>query len=185
MPSRNVCLYGTEEAAAAARRLTAGPVTVEFENGALRHIKYRGIEVLRGIAFLIRNVNWGTYTPDIADLQVKEVGGGFHVTYRARCSDDSQAFVYTATVTGTPEGALSFEVDGAPEGNFRDQPPRFYRAASAGWRGRGEADRYPHRRHKGRNDLSSSHRPEPAGFRHPCAGAPGVCGCYRHLHDGR
>ena len=118
MPSRNVCLYGTEEAAAAARRLTAGPVTVEFENGALRHIKYRGIEVLRGIAFLIRNVNWGTYTPDIADLQVKEVGGGFHVTYRARCSDDSQAFVYTATVTGTPEGALSFEVDGAPEGNF-------------------------------------------------------------------
>lgn len=118
MPSRDVCLFGTEEAAATARRLTAGPVTAEFENGALRHIKYRGIEVLRGIAFLVRNVNWGTYTPDITDLQVEDVGGGFRVTYRARCSDDSQAFTYATTITGTPDGTLSFEVEGMAETDF-------------------------------------------------------------------
>ena len=116
--SRNVCLYGTEEAAATARHLAAGPVTAELENGALRHVKYQGIEVLRGIAFLVRNVNWGTYNPDITDLQVEEAGGGFRVTYRSRCADDSQAFAYAATVTGAADGALSFEVEGAPEQDF-------------------------------------------------------------------
>ena len=118
LPSRNVCLYGTEEEPAAARSLTAGPVTVEFENGALRHIKYGGIEVLRGIAFLVRNVNWGTYSPRISDLQVEERGGGFRVTYLAGCADERQSFSYKATLTGTSAGSLAFDVEGAPETNF-------------------------------------------------------------------
>ena len=45
------------------RTLTAGPMSVEFDNGQLRYLKVDGIEVLRAVAFLVRDENWGTYVP--------------------------------------------------------------------------------------------------------------------------
>ena len=90
-PSRNVRLTGTDEAPSEGRVLRVGPVTAELENGALRHIAYNGTEVLRGVAFLARNVNWGTYAPALSDLQVSQDGGGFKVTYRATCRDDMRS----------------------------------------------------------------------------------------------
>ena len=117
-PSRGICLYGTDEPAGATRILTAGPVTVELEQGALRHIKYAGIEILRGIAFLVRDSSWGTYSPDITALAVEEAEGAFVVRYQARCSDNDQAFAYTATITGTDNGAVTFAVEGAAESDF-------------------------------------------------------------------
>ncbi len=116
--NRNLVLYGTEEQPVVGELLTAGPVTVELEAGALRHIKYRGIEVIRGIAFLVRNVNWGTYAPDISDLQIEQADGGFRVTYGAQCTDEKQAFSYQATITGGQDGRLSFDVVGAPDTDF-------------------------------------------------------------------
>ncbi|MHA1566021.1 MAG: D-apionate lactonase [Alphaproteobacteria bacterium] len=117
-PSRGICLYGTDEPAGVPRLLTAGPVTVELEQGALRHIKYGGIEVLRGIAFLVRDGSWGTYSPDITALEVEETDDGFVVRYQALCSDKDQAFAYTATITGTGNGAVAFAVEGAAESVF-------------------------------------------------------------------
>ncbi len=114
-PGRDICYFGTTDAAAAPRELSAGPVTAELEGGAVRHIKYRGIEVLRGIAFLVRDVNWGTFGPVISDLNITEADDGFVVTYRARCSDARQAFTYGAKITGTADGGLTFEAEGASE----------------------------------------------------------------------
>ena len=62
-PSRAIKLFGTEVPDGKRRELAAGPITAMFDNGALRYIRYRGVEVLRGIAFLVRDKNWGTYAP--------------------------------------------------------------------------------------------------------------------------
>ncbi len=117
-PSLSICTVGTDETISPPRQLVAGPVTVEFDNGAIRHIKCAGIEVLRGIAFLIRNVNWGTYAPVITDIQITEQDGGFSLSYNARCADDHQAVRYRADITGTAEGTLSFVVEGTTETEF-------------------------------------------------------------------
>ena len=63
-PSRAIKLFGTEASDGKRRELAAGPITVMFDNGALRYIRYRGVEVLRGIAYLLRDKNWGTYGPE-------------------------------------------------------------------------------------------------------------------------
>jgi hypothetical protein len=77
-PSRAVKLCGTEEIDPPSRKLTAGPLTAELENGQLRYVAFNGVEALRGIAFLIRDQNWGTYTPRIDSLSVKEKAEGFN-----------------------------------------------------------------------------------------------------------
>jgi len=46
----------------------AGPLQVEFDNGQLRYLKVGGVEVLRALGFLVRDENWGTYTPQISEL---------------------------------------------------------------------------------------------------------------------
>jgi len=117
-PNSDICLYGTREPIPTCRQLTAGPVTAELDNGAIRHIKFGGIEVLRAITFLCRNVNWGTYSPNITALEVRQSNGGFKVTYHARCADDDQSFTYCASISGESDGTLSFQIDGAPENDF-------------------------------------------------------------------
>ena len=70
--SRAVKLCGTEMVDAPSRLLRAGPLSVELDGGQLRYVTFAGIEVLRGIAFLVRDENWGTYTPQIDDLRIEE-----------------------------------------------------------------------------------------------------------------
>ena len=72
-PSRPLKLCGTEEIDPPSRKLTAGAITAELETGQLRYVEFDGVEVLRGIAFLVRDQNWGTYTPQI-ELPIDQGG---------------------------------------------------------------------------------------------------------------
>lgn len=114
MLSRAVRLCGTEQVDPPMRSLRAGPLSVEFDSGALRYVRIAGIEVLRGISFLVRDENWGTYTPLIEDLQIDERPDGFAVTYRGTCADTSRRIVYDARISGNAAGSLSFVVEAEP-----------------------------------------------------------------------
>ena len=76
-PSRSIRLFGTDEAVAPPRLLSAGPLTAELEAGNLRYIRWHGIEVMRAISFIVRDRDWGTYNPEISDLEVAEAPGRF------------------------------------------------------------------------------------------------------------
>ena len=113
--SRAVKLCGTERTDPPTRLLKAGALSVELDNGALRYVRMGDAEVLRAIAFLVRDENWGTYTPAIDDLLIDERADGFSVTYQATCSDAKQTLVYEARITGRPDGSLDFEVVADPQ----------------------------------------------------------------------
>ena len=98
-PSRAVKLCGTETTDPPRRRLAAGRLTAELENGQLRYVSFGGIETLRGIAFLVRDENWGTYAPQINELEVEESAESFVVSYRAVCADPRQRLVYEARIS--------------------------------------------------------------------------------------
>ena len=86
-PSPAIILTGTEQPNVVGRTLKAGPLTAELENGALRTIRFGGVEVLRTVAFLVRDENWGTFDPAISDLKVTEAADGFTVSYKAVYAD--------------------------------------------------------------------------------------------------
>ena len=52
-------LFGTREPAVDSRQLQAGPLSAILEDGNLRTIRFMGHEVLRAIAFLVRDKDWG------------------------------------------------------------------------------------------------------------------------------
>jgi hypothetical protein len=117
-PSRAVRLCGTEEIGPRSRKLTAGPLTAELENGQLRYVAFKGVEALRGIAFLVRDQNWGTYTPQINSMWIKEEAGRFTVEYRAVCADANQRLQFAARIIGSNDGGLVFDAVATPDTDF-------------------------------------------------------------------
>lgn len=111
-PNRAIKLFGTEQPVEKPTILTAGDLTAELHAGGLRYVRFGGREVLRGIAFLVRDRNWGTYNAAISNLNVDNRADGFAVTYDAECRDDRQAFRYTARIEGQETGRLVFEAEG-------------------------------------------------------------------------
>lgn len=113
--SQALRLCGTEQLEPPLRTLRAGALSVEFDNGALRYIRIGGIEVLRGISFLVRDENWGTYSPVLDDLQIDERPDAFNVAYRGTCAGASGRLTYQARISGGSDGALSFVAQAEPE----------------------------------------------------------------------
>jgi D-apionolactonase len=107
---------GTRQKNPKAVSLKAGALTVDFVAGGLRTIRYEGHEVLRAIAYVVRDQNWGTYNPEISECLVEKNKDAFTITYRARCAsaDAGQTLSYQARITGNSQGHLVFEVAAEP-----------------------------------------------------------------------
>jgi hypothetical protein len=115
---RAIRLFGTEEPPAALRRLSAGALECVLDAGNLRWIRIGGREAIRAISFIVRDRDWGTYNPEIADLDIREDADRFEVTYAARCADAKQAIRYRARIHGRADGSLIFEAEAVPETDF-------------------------------------------------------------------
>ncbi len=116
--SRQVILFGTEEPVPEVRRLSAGALTLDLDRGNLRHIRWGGVEVIRAIAFIVRDTKWGTYSPVLSDLDVDEAADAFSVVYRAACESADGAFAYSARIEGRADGHLSFRAEGTSPRGF-------------------------------------------------------------------
>ncbi len=118
LPSRAVMLCGTEQIEPDTRVLAAGPLSVEFDNGALRYVRLGDVEVLRAIAFLVRDENWGTFSPILSDLKIAEGPDGFRISFKAVCADARRRIGYLATIVGKSDGSLRFDATAMPETDF-------------------------------------------------------------------
>ena len=120
MPDARLSLYGTVEAGPEERRLSAGPLSAIYSGGALRSITLQGVEVIRGIYFLIRDRNWATPVPEIRDLDIVDTPDRFEVRFAAHCltPSDSQRLVWNGRIDGSAEGGLTFEAEATPDADF-------------------------------------------------------------------
>ncbi len=117
-PTRAIRLFGTAVPDSKGRALTAGPLSAVFDNGALRYVRLNGVEVLRAIAFLVRDENWGTFAPEIGNLKVQQGKGGFSVSYDARVGDAKRALSYRAEIAASADGSLRFDASATPHTDF-------------------------------------------------------------------
>lgn len=111
-------LYGTDEREPESWSLAAGALGVVLQDGNLRTLRFRGHEVLRAIAFLVRDKDWGTCSAAIADLAIEETERGFSVSYRARFTAPSGAHLdCDIVISGTAEG-VTFSADCVSDADF-------------------------------------------------------------------
>ncbi|MBY3091760.1 hypothetical protein HFO72_13230 [Rhizobium laguerreae] len=110
-------LYGTRLVETPPVRLRAGKLEVDLANGNLRTIRYDGTEVLRAISYLVRDRDWGTYSPEIADLRIEQSDDRFDVAYQACCDGpDETKLIIDVRIVGSPD-RLDFEAEAiAPTG---------------------------------------------------------------------
>jgi hypothetical protein len=101
-------LYGTHEAEERPVTLTAGRLSADLVNGNLRTIRYDGIEVLRAISYLVRDRDWGTYSPRIEGLAVKQDGDSFSIGYTAHCDGPDASRLAIAVRIEASENELTF-----------------------------------------------------------------------------
>jgi D-apionolactonase len=116
--SQSIRLYGTEEMVEAPRILRAGPLTLEFDTGNLRHVRFHGREMIRAVSFVVRDKNWGTYAPRTSDLRFQEDPEGFQISYEATVQEQDSEFRYSAQITGKSDGSLSFSAKGIALSDF-------------------------------------------------------------------
>lgn len=107
-PSRAIRLYGTEEPPAEERLLKAGPLSVLFDGANLRDIRMHGEEVIRAISFVVRDKDWATLIPEIADLVIEEDRDRFGISYRAGVASKGETFDYEVAIEGTAAGVLIY-----------------------------------------------------------------------------
>ncbi|NPD16841.1 hypothetical protein HOY34_16735 [Xinfangfangia sp. D13-10-4-6] len=79
----DILLTGTPVTETASRVLRAGALEATLDSGALRWIRWNGVEVLRGVLFLLRTPGWGTPFPKVSGLSVDSRADGFTVSYLA------------------------------------------------------------------------------------------------------
>jgi hypothetical protein len=111
--------YGTCQPVDEARRLQAGPWSALLIDGALHDIRYRDVEVIRAVAFLVRDKDWGTGRPVLSGIEIDQTESGFCVAYRAECPNpDGHALSYLLSMACDGDGALSFRATVTAEDAF-------------------------------------------------------------------
>jgi D-apionolactonase len=67
----------------------------------LRHIRFGGVEVIRAISYIVRDKDWGTYSPAITELEIDSSPDRFEVSYSAAASEGATTFHFRASIVGT------------------------------------------------------------------------------------
>ena len=161
MTADRFLLYGTRAARSRARPADGRPAAAPISSTAIcAPSAYDGIEVLRAISYLVRDRDWGTYEPALADLTIDQRADGF------------LRQLHGALRTGLAEAELAIPRDHlrrcrrtadvrrrrAVRKRFRDQPLRLLHPASDRRPRRQPGDGRARRRQRGGHDASRPDR---------------------------
>lgn len=135
MLSRHVLYYGKDDPLPEQIPLRAGPLSLIYEQGDLRHIKLGDREVLRRIYVAIRDQNWGTVQPFFTNVRMDISGDSFRISYDVVNKLGEVDFAWKATITGDAQGTITFTIDGVARSTFMRNRIGFCVLHPAAWAG--------------------------------------------------
>lgn len=98
--------------------LRAGPLSLVFEAGDLRHIRLDDREVLRRVYVAVRDRNWATIPSVLSNLQIERSEDSFRITYDVEHRQGEIDFFWRGTTTGDVRGTLTFAMEGQARSTF-------------------------------------------------------------------
>ncbi|MDE2446632.1 MAG: hypothetical protein KGO94_10665 [Alphaproteobacteria bacterium] len=98
--------------------LRAGRLKVQVVGSNLGGIFYDGVEVLRGISFLVRDENWGTCPAHVTSLETKRSRDGFTVTFQAVAQKGAAKIVTKGEISARSD-QLRFHAVAKPNQDFK------------------------------------------------------------------
>jgi D-apionolactonase len=106
-------VFGTAQPVPSARLLQAGPLSCRLEDGGLRAICWNGEEVVRGIAYLFRDADWGTAQAVIRQREAEpspSPSQQFSLAFDLVWTLPQGVLQAIGRIDGHADGVLSFEV---------------------------------------------------------------------------
>lgn len=89
-----------------------------YEAGDVRYVRLGTREVLRRVYVAVRDRNWNTVAPKMANEQITVFDNGFRVTYQMTHRQDEIDFVWDGEIRGSADGTLTFVMDGEARSTF-------------------------------------------------------------------
>ena len=108
-------IWGTRQPAAPSRLLSAGDLSCEWSEGGIRNLRWRGVEVIRGIAYLLRDASWGTAPCKVDGFELDQAPDQFVARFVLTMRLGEGTLRASATVHGDASGHFSFKVDAATD----------------------------------------------------------------------
>lgn len=72
---KNVKIFGTSEPVQDLRDVSAGPLSFLYSSDGIRRIAWHGTELVRALAWPIRDENWGTYPAEVIEEVIEDSDG--------------------------------------------------------------------------------------------------------------
>jgi len=94
------------------RTLRAGELTCVLDGVDLRYVRLGDVELVRRIYVAVRDRNWNTIPGVASELEVDERDDSFEARFTVRHTSRDTDFTWCGRVAGTPDGRISFAMDG-------------------------------------------------------------------------
>ena len=118
-PSRYQLWYGRDDPPPLRPVLRAGPVSATLDGADLRHVRVGGVELVQRVYVAVRDAPWNTIPAGTGDWLLDLGDDRFRVTFRASHRHEDIAFDWAGVIEGTPDGVITYEMDGVCLGTFR------------------------------------------------------------------
>jgi len=99
-------------------KLHAGPLSLSFNHGDLRHVRFDGIEILRRIYVAVRDRNWGTVPAVLLNQKIIQDANSFLITFEVVNQQNEINFSWNGLIRGDAQGTLYFEMKGIALSTF-------------------------------------------------------------------
>jgi len=116
--SRFQMWYGRDAAPVETYDLRAGPVTVTLVGIDLRHIRIGAVEAVQRIYVAVRDRAWNSIPAAYSDLRLNVADDHFTVDFMARHDYQDLHVSWRGLITGAPDGAISYVMDGVAHADF-------------------------------------------------------------------
>ncbi|CAB4941816.1 MAG: hypothetical protein F2840_04825 [Actinobacteria bacterium] len=98
--------------------LRAGPLSVAYSEGELRGIRLGSTEILRRIYLVFQDRNWTARPWVITAQDITDGTDRFTIALTGRGTFDAEPFTWGATITGEPDGTITYAMSGRASAPF-------------------------------------------------------------------
>ena len=110
--------FGRAEPPVQPLALRAGPLTALLDGPDLRHVQVGGVELVQRVYIAVRDAPWNTIPADYSEWRRDVDADRFSIRFRARHRHEDIDFEWTGDIQGTPDGRITYEMDGVCHGRF-------------------------------------------------------------------
>ncbi len=116
----NTAYYGDENYSGSRWiSLTAGPLTLLYQNGIISSIQFGEYEIVQRIYMALRDEFWNTIHPQITPVLMEKDSSSFRITFKALHREKDINFLWRGELCGEKDGTIQYSMHGEALSTFK------------------------------------------------------------------